>query len=284
MSTVYRRLFGVMTAVFAVGLCVAVPLVVNLILYSIDPSTHFYYDNAQLVPVANGLFIALTVVMIVPIFLKRAGASSAFAPGRKPAIAFFSALMALALCVDSVYDIGQTLLPGVGVGDFVTGIAGFLSLIFFLSLAESCISGRKTDLRLIALLPVLWGVIRLITTFMHLTQVANISQYLYEVLQMVFAILFLYYNARLVGSVSNSRELNGVFAFGLPCAFFGLLATLPPVIANAMNSHRGNPPTIDDAVYLAMSLYILAVLIRLLVKRPSPAVEPPAEETGKAEA
>lgn len=284
MSTNFRRLFSIFTVIFAVGLCVTVPLVTYLILYSIDPSTHFYYDNVKLVPVANGILIALTVVMILPIFIKHAGTlndesiAGTLLPMRSRVIAIVSLLMAFALCFASAFGIMHTFSSHTGVGNFLTGLTGFLASIFFFVFAETSFSGKHVDMRLIALLPVLWGVVNLVSTFMSLTQVANISQYLYKVLQMVFAILFLYYNARLVGGVSNKREVNGVFAFGLPCALFGVLSSLPPVIAYLIKKGRGNLPQAQDAVFVMMSLYIIVLLISLLVKKPVETVEPSATD------
>jgi hypothetical protein len=267
-----------LTAVFAVGLCVTIPLVVYLILYSIDPTTHFYFDNAKLVPVTNGILIALTVVLILPIFIRRNAVVSAQKSKRRPVVAFFSALTVLALFVLSAYNIAHTFSSTAGASNFLTGISGFLATIFFFTFAVTAFTGKHADLRLIALLPVLWGVVNLVSTFMNLTQIANISEYLYEVLQMVFAILFLYYNARLVGNVSNGREVNGVFAFGLPCALFGLLASLPPIIARCINKTRGSLPHVQDAVFIIMSLYIIALLVSLLIKKPEQAVETPVTE------
>jgi uncharacterized membrane protein YtjA (UPF0391 family) len=118
-----------------------------------------------------------------------------------------------------------------------------------------------------ALLPVLWSVVSLVSTFMSLTQIANISAYLYEVLQMVFAILFLYYHARYTGNISNSRELNGMFAFGLPCAFYGIASTLPQFISYAINHTKGRLPTANDTVFLALSVYIIVLLVNLLAQK-----------------
>jgi hypothetical protein len=266
LSTKYRRLFSIFTAILAVALCVAVPLVTYLILYSIDPSTHFYYDNAKLVNVTNGILIALTVILLLPVFTKRAGAYK-MPTNRKPVISVVSLLTAVVLCLASVYSLAHSFSSKVGVGNFLSGILGILAAIFFFAFAEAAFTGKHTDLRMIALLPVLWGIVKLISTFMSLTQIANISEYLYEVLQMVFAILFLYYNARLVGNVSNRREINGVFAFGLPCAFFGLLATLPKYIAHIINPKFGSLPQVGDTVLIMLSVYIIVLLIYLLVNK-----------------
>lgn len=276
LSNKFRTIFTVFTAIFAVGTCIAVPLVTYLILHEIDPATSFYYDNAALVPFVNAFLVVFTVVMVIPAFIRRAQVPAASAPQKQPVLSVLSFLFAVMLLAYSVSCLYHALFSKADVGSFLTGATGILGSIFFFLLGSNLLFAKKSDLRIAGLLPVLFGVVDLIVTFMNLTQIANISQYLYCVLQMVFAILFFYYNARLLGGVSNGHELSGVFAFGLPCAFYGLLSSLPPFIAHLQNSKRGNLPTIQDGMFFALSLYILALLISLLIKKPvSPSAETP---------
>ena len=271
MSNKFRSLFAVWMAIFAVGVCIAVPLVTYLILYQIDPTTSFYYDNATLVPVINGFLIVLTVLLVIPGFIKKANAPQGRLPKKQPVLAFFSLLFAVLLLIYSAWVAYHSVSGKPDLGALLTGVTGLLGTLFFFFFGIDLLLAKRSDLRLVGLLPVLWGVVNLIVTFMNLTQVANISQYLYCVLQMVFAILFFYYNARLVGGVSNGRELNGVFAYGLPCAFYGLLSSLPPIFAHMINPKRGSLLSLQDGTFIALSLYILALLITLLVNKPTAA-------------
>lgn len=270
MSYKYKRLFGAFSIVSLIGLLVTFPIMVNLILYSIDPTTNYYYGNTKLVGVLNWILVVFTVVLIVPVFLKSAGTYDIFKIRKQKALPAFSAIFAVTLCLSSASDLLMTFSAAGGAGAFVTGIFGFLSAVFFFVFASILFSGKKQDIRLAALLPVLWGIINLVSTFMKLTQVANISVYLYKVLQMVFAVLFLYYHARLVGGVSNKREINGVFAFGLPCAFYGLAATVPYYIAHLIDNSKGRLPQAGDFVYLGLSLYVIVLLASLMLKKDEP--------------
>lgn len=240
---------------------------VNLILYSIDPATNYYYGNTNLVNVLNWILIIFTAVLIVPIFLKSAGDFDAFKFSKTKALPVFSAIFAAALCVSSAYEMLMTFSKSGGPGSFAIAVFGFFAAIFFFLFANILFAGKKQDIRLIALLPVLWGIVNLVATFMKLTQVANISVYLYKVLQMVFAVLFLYYHARFAGGVSNRREINGMFAFGLPCAFYGLAATVPYYIAHIINASKGRLPQAGDFVFIGLSLYIIVLIVSLLFKK-----------------
>ena|GEM_PF-2229458 len=277
MTKKLKNMLTFSSLIFIIGALVTIPLAVYLILYEIDPETHFYYDSAKFVNVQNSVLLISTVLLILPAFSKRTKKMN-YECTRNWATAVCSVLFAIAICISSAHSILQTFRRETGAGGFITGLAGFLAAIFFFTFADSIFRKKHADLRILALLPVVWGVVNLITTFMSLTQIANISEYLYEVMQMVFAILFLYYNARLIGGVPNGRELQGVFAYGLPCTLFGLLSSLPPVIAHLINNKRGSVFGPSDAVYITASAYILVLLISLLKEvRQKKAEEPKPE-------
>lgn len=280
MSIKIKRVLGAFTMFFVLGLLITIPLTTYHILYSIDPQTHFYFDNAKFVSLTNIILTVITIILILPFFIRKKAVGKVAFHAKGAAFGVFSALMAVLLCAESLYNIAKTFSSTAGVGGFLTGSCGLLATIFFIVLAVGAFRGKGMDLRILALMPVLWSVVNLIATFMSLTQVANISEYLYEVLQMVFATLFFYYNARLVGDVPNGHEVSGVFAFGLPCAFFSLLSSLPPVIARLIDSSRGSLPNVHYAVFVATALYILTLLISLLKSKPEKA-EASEQESNK---
>jgi hypothetical protein len=266
-SDKFRVFFRVLFGIFAVGSLAAVALTTYLVLYSIDPNTHFYYDNAKMVSTADILLIVLTVVMIVPFFIRSKKIAVRPLCEKNLTLGVFSAIMALSLLVSGVYKMGVTIVRGNSASPFLIGGAEIFASIFFIAAAVCEIKGKKFDLRIAALLPVIWGIVNLIATFMGLTQIANISEYLYEVLQMVFALLFLYYNARLVSGLTNGREVFGAFAFGLPCAFYGFIAFFPPIIAHIISSGVGSYPNPGDFVYLSLSLYCTVILAEILKQK-----------------
>lgn len=264
MSDKLKKYFNVLFIGFALFSVAALILATYLILYSIDPTTNFYYDNAKMVPATNILLLAATLFMIVPFFIRKVKIDVSLKNQKNTVLGVFSAITAAALVVGGICSMGTTIAGGTQAGPFIIGGSEVLAAVFFILAAVSELTGRNFDLRAAALLPVLWGIINLIITFMGLTQIANISEYLYEVLQMVFALLFLYYNARIVSGLTNGREVLGGFAFGLPCAFYGLLASIPPFVAHLINNNVGSIFMPGDFVYLAISLYSIVLLLTVL--------------------
>lgn len=267
LSNRLRKILKLLIAFFAVSCAATLFLAVYLILFGIDPATHFYYDNVKLVTVANVVLLAATFIMLLPFFARRVKTTLVFGYAKRPTLGVFSAITAAALIVTGFDNVVLTISAKAGAGEFFIGCAQVIAAIFFIIASVSQLTGRKIDLRIAALLPVFWSIINLVVTFMSLTSIANISVYLYEVLQMVFAALFLYYNARIISGLTNGREICGAFAFGLPCAMFGFLAAIPSVIAHIADPSRGSLPAIGDSVYIALSLYAIALLVTIVKEK-----------------
>lgn len=264
MSDRLRKNLKLLIAFFAVSAVVTIFLVVYLILFSIDPQTHFYYDDAKLVTLTNIVLFGVTLVMLLPFFARRVKTTYLIGKEKRPVLGAFSIIIGAFFIISGCNNIILTISARAGAGEFFIGSASVIASGFFIAAAISQFTGRKTDLRVAALLPVLWSIINLVVTFMSFTQIANISEYVYEVLQMVFAALFLYYNARVIGGLSNGREICGLFAFGLPCAMFGLLAAFPPMIAHIIDPTRGTLFITGDLIYIPLSAYIIALLVTIV--------------------
>lgn len=265
MSLKLNKFFKGMLIFLALATVVTTVFVVYLFLYSIDPETLFYYSDAKMVMPTNIILIVSTVVFLVPFFMRRQKAKSQISTGKNKLLGIFSLILALSFIASGIYKMSITF-GSDSAGPFIIGFFQVLAAIGFIMFALNNLISKSYDIRAVALLPVLYGVVSLIITFMGLTQIANISVYLYEILEMVFAIVFFYYNARLISGLSNKREVFGGFAFGLSTAFYGIISTVPSLIAHLINNNVGKVPTLTDISYLVLSVYIIVMLITVLKK------------------
>lgn len=264
LSVKLKNYFKILLIFFACSTVITAAFVVYLFLYSIDPQTLFYYTDAKLVTPTNVILLVSTVVMITPFFLRRQSAISVISKTKNKLLGIFSLLTALGFIVSGFSQIAQTISSGDDSSPFIIGLFQIIASICFILFAINNLTEKSFDLRAVALLPVCYGVVSLIITFMGLTQIANISVYLYEILQMVFAIVFLYYNARIVGGLTNKREVFGAFAFGLPCAFYGIISTVPSFIAHLANNDVGKMLNCTDIAYILLSAYIIVLLTAII--------------------
>lgn len=273
MSKKTGLLFRTAFIVFAVGVLIAIPLRVYLLLYAIDPGTGFYYDNAKVVPALNVLLAVFTIALLSPVILKKVQYTGEMFSNAK-VTAVFAFLAALFLCISFADKMASVMGALTGdkssvngdTGTFLVGLTAIFAGIAFYFFGRKML-GRKTDLRVLPLLPVVWGVMNLIVTFMHLTTISNISEYLYEVLQMIFCMIFLYYHAHIISGVAVGKSINGALAFGLPCALFGFLITVPRFIVHFISAEKSAMPDVTSVLYIIMSVYIIAFLAHIASRK-----------------
>jgi hypothetical protein len=275
-AKVLNKKAGIFFIVFAAGLIAAIPLRTMLILFNIDPKTGFYYGKSPLITVVNILFLAVTVVLLVPLFMRGFRKLSA-EPRRSAAIGVISAAAAVFMLVDAAYDL--VMFKTGGASMIFNALFEFAAVAFFILFSTASFKGGKIAFPVAALLPVLWATVHLMAAFMHYTTVVNISEYLYDMLKMVFVMLFFYYHARFAGRVTNGNEIKGMLGVGLPAVFFCLVSTLPRYIALAMGRNVTVNLT-EDLLFVVLSVYISAVLISVFFSKPLPVPEP---EPGAAE-
>lgn len=257
-----KKWYGALFVLFSAGLTASVLLRTCLILYAVDPKTGFYVEGSTLVSSLNILLIVFTAILLIPFLMKDRQKSSL--PVHSSALSTVSFLLAVSMLLDAVLQLGQVIFGSGGAGVFLSGITEAIASITFFSLGTQYLSVKKASHWAVSLLPVVWSAFHLITTFMHYTTIANISEYLFDIVRLVFVLLFLYCHARLTGNVKNYKQVNGLFACGLPAALYSGLSTLPHYFAYFSGTNKGSLPTANDAVYLILSIYILILLASLV--------------------
>lgn len=247
--------------IFFIGLAAAVCARTYLLICDIDPNTGFYYTGGTSIMLFNVLLAAVTLLMLLPLFSKNLCGLAA-APVHSVADGIFCALLALLLIADSLSAIGAVAARQSGAGAFFSAMLEALAAICFIMLALRSFGTGGTVPAVISLLPVFWAALRLMSDFMHYTTIINVSAYLYDMLKMVFVMIFLYYYARYAGGVPNGREVRGMLAFGLPAAFFCAISVIPRWAAYLLGAKTSLTPA-SDLVYLTLAVYTVWLLIRV---------------------
>lgn len=258
-ENVSRKTIFPLFIIFFAGLAAAVAARTYFLLCDIDPNTGFYYSDGTAVRVFNIFLAAVTIVMLLPLFSKKLRALSA-APGHSTAGGIFCAVLAVAMLADSMSSIADVAARLSGAGAFFSAMLEVLAAICFMLLAWRSFGAGGTVPAPVALLPVFWAALRLMSDFMHYTTVINVSAYLYDMLKMVFVMIFLYYFARYAGSVPNGHETRGMLAFGLPAALFCSVSVIPRWTAYLLGAKTTLTPA-SDLVYMTLAVYIVWLLV-----------------------
>lgn len=256
-----KKRAGLFFIVCAAALVGAVALRAVLIRYDIDPATGFYTGGGGLAVALNLLLVAATLFLLAPMFLRRFRGGEPRLPAARPH-GVLAGLVAAALLGETVYQF-RLLVTARTAGNLFISMAAVLAAVFFAVLAADSFAGRSRPLPVLALFPAIWAAVHLAVSFMHYTTIASVSEYMYDMMKMMFDMIFLYYYARCAGRVPNEKEAAGMLAFGLPAVLFTGVSTLPRYMAWLMGQHAVSLPVPEDLLYLLLAGYILYALTRL---------------------
>ncbi len=151
-----------------------------------------------------------------------------------------------------------------------------LASFVFLILAFCQFYGKNIFLKVpvMALVPTVWAAIRLILIFMYNTSIASTAADMLDVLAVVFLLLFLFTQARMLAGMDGKNIPKRLFAFGMSAVLLILLYDVPILSLKAVGvsnsvSGYGTFCMIDLllAAYIVISLIEITDAIRATAQK-----------------
>ena len=274
--------------VFLLGALIALPLKIYQLLTSVDYSTGFFTSEGAL----NIILPVVLVVFVIGCFVMSYTSRQypQYSPNVKCVpLGIISAVTALAIGWNSASDLlDQENAAFEGTIGLIYSCIGLICVLAFLFPAVSFFMGNNLieSRPVIMMLPVFWMGMRMVLTFLEFTTKANINENIYDLLMMVFMLLFLLAAAKfLSGSAGNSSKL--LFAGGCPAALFALLSTVPRYIlklsgnaefsqltASAVKAYQPNFADLMLGVFAIGMMFYATIPVRQRMPQRMPAAVP----------
>ncbi|NMP36789.1 MAG: hypothetical protein GX051_01480 [Clostridiales bacterium] len=235
--------------VFAGGLLVVLPLRVYQMLTIVESATGFYSEKNATVYIMYILLAALSAVFILGAYLSREVPAPAITNGKNIILGVVSCLFAAALMYDAVNVASDTVKAILDMSTFsirtlfssrhgeftliLQVIFAFFSAIYFVFCGTAEITGKMKTIqnyKVLALAPLGWSMCRIVHRFMRAISYLNVSELLFEILMLVFFMLFFINLARVSSKVSEAGNMWGIFGYGLSAASFAALVSVPRLI------------------------------------------------------
>ena len=238
--------------IFVVSLLVALPTRTYQLLALVNTENGFFENGDFTVPLLYGCVGACTLLFLVFSFLCKGIPAPKFNTGKNPFLAIASLLMAGGFVWD-IISIERKIVPQLSgyvssdvfknlftvyleenggtflVLEFVFAILGvFWSLIFAASYFEGKAYHKKFPL--LALSPLCWCISVLVSKLMEPISFITVSELLFEIFMLVFAMLFFITFARICTGVFTENSMWGIFAYGFAAALFAGMVTIPRLI------------------------------------------------------
>lgn len=258
---------------FAATLVLVLPARIYAMLRYLDPQTGFYSDGGKAVGAVSAV---LAAGILLTLFYGSRGAvpRTGTEPLRDVPAAASGALAGIFVLVQSVAGLGSVPAGDGLVFYRIFSGAGILAGAVLLTTAYDLAAGQRTvgAHPLFALLPSLWGCLFLVVLFIAYSAVVNLVENVYHTFTVVFLLLFLFTQAKLLTGIESSKSGKMIYMAGLPAALLALSTGVPSCVQYF--SAGRTPGAVPVGLHMAnivLAVYIVAFLSALL--RPAAAPE-----------
>ncbi len=239
--------------VFATVFLVALPTRVYQLLALVNTQNGFFENGDITVPVLYAVLFVFVLLFMMLSFLSKEVPSPKLPTGKNPVLGITSIVMIGGLVWD-VIAIENLVVPKTGM-DFNMGIftsllkaniqdnGGILlilqfvfavfAIFYFLVFAISHLNGKGSykEFKLLALSPLCWCITMLVSRLMKAVSFITVSELLFEIFMLVFAMLFFLTFARISSGVFTEDSMWGIYGYGLSACLFAGLVTIPRLVA-----------------------------------------------------
>lgn len=227
------------------------------ILYFIDFETGFFIGPMYLSYLLHGVLIFAFLVLTCMSLADRNSYNHLMSEIKIRIISIFALLMGMALAFYATTDFLTRLTANLIVTPGMIRIAiQFLSAMSLIYISLSKPSPNIGLRDLVHLIPCCWAGIVLVSMFMQHTIVINISENLYNILRMIFALLFFFFCAMRYAGFNGKRTTQGLIICGYMVFVLGCVCTFPLLIAHFNGQvYLGSQIVQSSILDVALSIY-----------------------------
>lgn len=240
--------FGLGAVIAVAAAIIALPIRTVQFFTIIESDTGFYSEvNSGVYLLYAVIAIAVAACLVLGI-AKRKKLDYSLEAIKRPGFGILSFTAAIGALSDSAKcimefmnyqpDTGTSGAAGILLG--AEAIFALFTAIFFVAIGASALSGKTSgsEYKIIALAPVLWSVFRVIYRFTRTISYVRVSELMFEMLMLVFLILFFMAFAQSNANVDSKGNNWKVAAYGMPAVLFALICFVPRFIVTVSgNAH-----------------------------------------------
>ena len=282
----------VLFIVFIASVILALPLRVYQLMVNVESGTGFWIDRSHFsIYVLYAIAAVGTVLPIVLSLVYKSGLGKVEPVAEKKTLGgVISFAMAIGLLVDAItrYTAFSDLYFGYTVsGDSTTmvsylsksgalamGLEAFfavVSAIYFIMLGIAWLTEKDpSEYKLLAVMPVFWAIFRIMHRFMRKISFLNISELFFELLMIVFLMMFFMAFAQITAKVNGKGLEWKLYAYGLPAALFCLICFIPRIVVAILGKGEliadGSSVEVVDLTSAAFVLFVLVDRSRVFRK------------------
>jgi hypothetical protein len=248
--------------VFAVTLLITLPLRLYQICFLSEEGTGFYTDGIRTTAIISSVLAVGAALMIMMSAMDRRSRAP-YSPIRSiPAAAFgiLTGVGVIAGCVTTLFGIES--LQSQLAYTALTVLGVFAGIVLILA-GSNFAAGKNTfeNQPLLALVPSVWGCACLVAMFIRFVAVVNVAENIYDTFTVIFILLFLFHQAKLLARIDDEKSGKMIYMFGIPAALMALLTGISGTVKQVVHvTRQGLFPSGFYPANILFALYILFFL------------------------
>lgn len=249
----------------------------------IDRETGFYTGGAFIKVVLYAIVIAACVLFAVTAYLSSETRKVSLFLKKDRLIVLVSVLLSAGFVFDSLsslygaldsqgassygVSVFQSMMLSGTIPQFFQSIFAVLSAVYFIIFAKGVIkeSNNASKHKLLAVAPVGWAGFRLIFRFVEQISYVRVSELLFELVYLAFAVMFFMAFAQVASGVYVKNVRWRIIGLGLPAALIALMLNVPRLIfaltVGADALYAKYPFRVSDFI---LSVFIAVIAVKLI--------------------
>lgn len=276
--------FGIGCIIFVVAAIIAIPVRTLQFFTVLESGTGFYAETDWSVYLLFGILSISILALLVFGFAKRKKLEYSLEIIKRPGVSALALIAACGTVLDAFNCITKysTVEPSAAASEspidasklilMLEAVFAVLTAVYFVLLWLTYMSGKSngSKIRLLALCPVIWSILRIVIRFMRTISYIRVSDLLLEMLMIAFLILFFMALAQANTGIGAEKVEWKIGAYGLPAALLALICFVPRLIVMLSgNSHLFYSESTVEFCDLGVALFIIGtVLTRVTDKLP----------------
>ena len=272
---------------FWTTLILVLPIRIFTVLRYLNPQTGFYADNGKMVGTAS-ILLFVGIILSVIFVGKSAARKLDMKSLRNIPTAVLGALAGIFVLIQSIVGLSTGSLGAGQIFYRIFSVAGILAGVVLILAAYDFATGSSmvANRPLLALILPVWGCLFLVVLFITYSAVVNLVENVYHTFTVVFLLLFLFMQAKLLTGIESDNTGKTIYMVGYPAALLALVTALPSCIQFfSVGETAGVVPIGMHMANIVLAFYIIAFLLalqnRVIVEEPQLAEEavlPSAEQ------
>ncbi|MBR5561605.1 MAG: hypothetical protein IKW12_00475 [Clostridia bacterium] len=274
--------FGIGCIIFVAAALIAIPLRTIQFFTVLEGGTGFYSETDWSVYLLFGVLAVSIIAFLVFGFTKRKTLEYSLETTKRPGLSSLSLIAACGLALDAFSCLMKysTVEPSATAMDspvnasqlilMIEAVFALLSAIYFILLWLTYLNGKSnaSKIRLLALAPVIWSILRIVIRFMRTISYIRVSDLLFEMIMIAFLILFFMALAQANTGISAEKVEWKLGAYGLPAALLALICFVPRLIVMISgNSHLFYSESTVEFCDLGVALFIIGTVLTRVTDR-----------------